>query len=390
MLLVLLFLIKGILISSFDIRIGETQPCLDGWVFMNSTQQCFYFSGEVTASQDAASTNCQNYEGGQLASILSQNDYDTVYNMTKESPYLSWIGLQTNEYGIISWTDGHLYNFTKFSNSSKPLLDHKQCFALKTLEPSDGYLSLGCKYTQPYVCKQHASNCPKKYYNSSSGYLSSSNYPNNYYNNLNCLYYITGPTNYRVNFTFKDFDVENNFDYVLIYDGPDTNSPIIGNYTGNLTNFNTIASTSNTMTIKFKSDFYINKKGWYAYYCIGNKVDVIQLSGPGGELTSSNFPDDYFSSISQYYKFTTPNETIIRFKFNTFWTEKKYDYVVLFDGPTETYPIIANISGKLSNSSTDPLIYRTSSNYGYMYFKTDSVVEYEGWDLNWHTEYIGL
>lgn len=60
-----------------------------------------------------------------------------------------------------------------------------------------------------------------------SGEVASQNYPGDYPNNLNCIYKITAPAGTRVNLTFDYFDLEANRDFVTIFDGPDTLSPVI-------------------------------------------------------------------------------------------------------------------------------------------------------------------
>ena len=66
--------------------------------------------------------------------------------------------------------------------------------------------------------------------------------------------------------TFQSFDVENNWDFLYIYDGTSTSATAIGTYTGS-TNPGTIASTNDegALTFKFTSDQSINKSGWAAY-----------------------------------------------------------------------------------------------------------------------------
>ncbi|MBK0404565.1 PKD domain-containing protein [Adhaeribacter sp. BT258] len=58
-----------------------------------------------------------------------------------------------------------------------------------------------------------------------------------------------------VSLTFSTFDLENNWDFLKIYDGPSINSPLIGSYTGlTLPNGGTITSTSSALTLHFTSD----------------------------------------------------------------------------------------------------------------------------------------
>jgi Zn-dependent metalloprotease/PKD repeat protein len=66
-----------------------------------------------------------------------------------------------------------------------------------------------------------------------------------------------------VTLNFSLFDLELNYDYLYIYDGPTNSSPLIGQYTGNtLPNGGTIQSTYGAITLKFFSDTYVTNAGF--------------------------------------------------------------------------------------------------------------------------------
>jgi PKD repeat protein/N-acetyl-anhydromuramyl-L-alanine amidase AmpD len=68
-----------------------------------------------------------------------------------------------------------------------------------------------------------------------------------------------GATN--VTITFNAFDIEANWDYMFVYDGATTSSPLIGTYTGT-TNPGTLTSNGGSMLIEFRSDCATNNPGW--------------------------------------------------------------------------------------------------------------------------------
>lgn len=66
-----------------------------------------------------------------------------------------------------------------------------------------------------------------------------------------------------ITLNFSIFDLEANYDYLYIYDGPTNTSPLIGQYTGNtLPNGGTIQSTYGAITLKFFSDTYVTNAGF--------------------------------------------------------------------------------------------------------------------------------
>lgn len=64
-----------------------------------------------------------------------------------------------------------------------------------------------------------------------------------------------------VSIQFTQFDLENNFDFLYVYNGPSAQSPLLGTYTGSVSP-GTVTATSGCLTIKFVSDYTVNKNGW--------------------------------------------------------------------------------------------------------------------------------
>lgn len=66
-----------------------------------------------------------------------------------------------------------------------------------------------------------------------------------------------------VRLTFSAFDIESGFDFLRVYNGPSTASPLIGTYTGT-TSPATITATTGCITLQFTSDGSVNRVGWTA------------------------------------------------------------------------------------------------------------------------------
>jgi hypothetical protein len=86
-----------------------------------------------------------------------------------------------------------------------------------------------------------------------------------YYNNENYTYTITSPENTHPHLSFSYLNVEEVYDLLWIYDGKDTNSPLIGAYSGDNIPL-LIVGSGNAITLKFHSDIGITSKGWRAVY----------------------------------------------------------------------------------------------------------------------------
>lgn len=74
---------------------------------------------------------------------------------------------------------------------------------------------------------------------------------------------------------FLAFDIEADFDFLLVFDGPDTNSPFLGSFTG--TDMpGTFQSTAadGSLTFEFMSDLMVTGPGWVANIsCVNLSVD---------------------------------------------------------------------------------------------------------------------
>ena len=125
------------------------------------------------------------------------------------------------------------------------------------------------------------------------GKVISPNYPNNYDPHDDCGWLIEVDANHVVKFTFEDFDVEPHascdYDFVALYDGNSTESPLILKHCGqNLPDPVTFSSSGNQMYVRLKADGTIASKGFKANFTRGCGARII-TSGEG-VLTSPGYP----------------------------------------------------------------------------------------------------
>ncbi|XP_077970957.1 scavenger receptor cysteine-rich domain-containing protein DMBT1-like [Styela clava] len=101
-----------------------------------------------------------------------------------------------------------------------------------------------------------------------NGTIISPNYPENYQNNVDCIWIIHVPSWYNIVFEVDYFYTEDDFDYVFMYDGtPDQTGPQLAHLTGFYENFNAqIQSSNNSAYIIFHSDKFITAPGFKIQY----------------------------------------------------------------------------------------------------------------------------
>ncbi len=104
--------------------------------------------------------------------------------------------------------------------------------------------------------------CKGQYYSSTGGPSATSNgYPNN--SNVTETFCSGSASPIRVNFYWVD--LETNFDFLYIYDGPTTASPLIGTLTGSSNYPGVFTSTGTCLTFQFVSDGSTRWGGWRAF-----------------------------------------------------------------------------------------------------------------------------
>ncbi|KAK9541411.1 hypothetical protein VZT92_001455 [Zoarces viviparus] len=103
-----------------------------------------------------------------------------------------------------------------------------------------------------------------------SGNFSSPNHPNHYYDNAYCVWQLRATYDQRIFLSFTDLQLENccSCDYIAVYDGPSVSSRYLGKVCNNNNNNNnslsTFYSTSNYLTVLFRTDSSAVGRGFNA------------------------------------------------------------------------------------------------------------------------------
>lgn len=90
-------------------------------------------------------------------------------------------------------------------------------------------------------------------YTTATGSLQDPGGNSNYPNDNRTIYTISPVNATSVSISFSSFQLENLWDYLYIYDGPDIHSPLTGYYTGN-NSPGTVVSSGGSITLEFRSD----------------------------------------------------------------------------------------------------------------------------------------
>lgn len=154
-------------------------------------------------------------------------------------------------------------------------------------------------------------------------------------------------SNLKVKVQFQTFALENNFDFLYIYDGLNTSAPLLGTFTGSSLPSAFVASNSQgALTFRFYSDVSITNSGWQAILtCFDpnafpaltfNVVDAISTASISGAIINVEGLGSGNTDINGNYSFGVV-------------TSGSYTYSIIKSGYQErngvvNYPATGNVS----------------------------------------------
>ncbi|XP_078682381.1 CUB domain-containing protein 2-like [Branchiostoma floridae x Branchiostoma belcheri] len=126
----------------------------------------------------------------------------------------------------------------------------------------------------------------------SGGPFTSPNYPGNYGNDQNCAWLISVPAGSMIRLTFHSFDLEEDYDFLYIYDGASASVAVLQELTG-LRSVSSIGSTSNVMFLRFTSDDSAAEQGFsFSYTSHTSGCPTVVLYG-GSDTRQSGLMTSY-------------------------------------------------------------------------------------------------
>ncbi|MEQ2248686.1 CUB and sushi domain-containing protein 2 [Ilyodon furcidens] len=238
-----------------------------------------------------------------------------------------------------------------------------------------------------------------------SGLILSPDYPEPYPHGRECDWRVTVTQDYVILLSFNHFSLEPSYDFLHIYDGPDSLSPLLGSFYGTDVP-DRIESSSNTLFMAFRSDASLSSNGFVLQYtenprescfepgllrngtrvgtdlklgftvtyhcesgytlegdptltCImggdgkpsWNKPKPMciapcggQYSGLEGVVLSPGYPGNYTSSRTCLYSVAVPKDYVVFSQFAFFQTALN-DIVEVYDGPTQHSRVLSSLSG---------------------------------------------
>ncbi|KAM3593822.1 uncharacterized protein V6R79_022582 [Siganus canaliculatus] len=218
-----------------------------------------------------------------------------------------------------------------------------------------------------------------------SGSFSSPNYPFPYHPNAECYWNIRTNQGSQLLLSLSDFHLESstscNFDYLAVYDGNSTSAPLLSKLCGRQPP-NTISSSSNQLYVKLRTDSSVSAGGFVASYT-SNCSNIVISDRVSGVVESLNFPSNYPANSQCSWTIQVDSGNTVSYSFTAFQLESTssscvYDYVKLYNGPTDQSPLIGTFCGY-----SPPPANSTTSSALTVVFRSDSSVSKAGFQMMW-------
>lgn len=203
----------------------------------------------------------------------------------------------------------------------------------------------------------------------------------NYSPNLNCAWLIQPTGANFISLSFNRFSTESGFDFVEVFDGPNSSSPSLGQFSGTSLP-PVLTSTGNSLYVEFDSDFLINDLGWEAAYssttstCLPNRV----LTTNNGTISDGSGTSNYDNNTNCSWLIQPTLATSISLSFSSFDTESGNDVVNIYDGTNNSGTLLGSYSG----NTLPPVTTITGTNKSmFVEFISNSTTTAAGWSASY-------
>uniref|UniRef100_A0A8C6U4F9 CUB domain-containing protein n=1 Tax=Neogobius melanostomus TaxID=47308 RepID=A0A8C6U4F9_9GOBI len=178
------------------------------------------------------------------------------------------------------------------------------------------------------------------------GYVTSPGYPQNYPQNIDCVWVISVPNGEALTFTYFNLEPHSTcgWDSVTIFNGGSAGSPVIGQYCGS-TSPGTVQSGSNKLTVQRQRSDGAGGPLLKASVCPAGCGGVIHADS--GIIKSPNYPQNFPANSECLWHIIAHQGNHL--EFNRFDLEAssscRYDYVAVYDGPNTLAPLLGTFCG---------------------------------------------
>jgi len=217
--------------------------------------------------------------------------------------------------------------------------------------------------------------CLDETFTDQAGSLSDNSCDEEYENFADCRKLIQVPGAEYINLVFTEFNIEDGYDFVRVYDGPTTGHTLMAEFTGTSVP-GPITSSQGSILVHFTSDHSTVRSGWSAEYTSGedpicfNKI----LTDESGIVDDNSGDGDYMINADCQKLIMPEDVSNITLTFTEFVLENGNDYVRVYDGPTTGDELLGEFTG-----TTLPASLTSSGGSLLIHFSSNGNVNASGW-----------
>ncbi|KAH9512215.1 Dorsal-ventral patterning tolloid-like protein 1 [Bulinus truncatus] len=251
--------------------------------------------------------------------------------------------------------------------------------------------SYQCSCVSGYILQSDHRTCLegcRKEVKAPKGNITSPDYPIAYPRNMECEWLLSTVLGHRVRLSFKVLDLEPHvdciYDNVLIYDGDNRNSSILGRFCGS-TFPEQIISTGTTMMLLFTTDNSVQRKGFEAEHDTVCGATLLSTFEPQTLVSHPSYGSKNYDVWADcQWLFVAPDGLKVEIDFEFFNLESQadcqYDYVAIYDGDSDNSTLLGVHCGR-----SVPLRIVSSKNTLFLVFMTDNTINKRGFQLRFQT-----
>ncbi|NWQ80635.1 CUZD1 protein, partial [Columbina picui] len=207
--------------------------------------------------------------------------------------------------------------------------------------------------------------------------------------NENCVWQIQRNTNQTIRLIFSYFQFAPSSscetESIKVYDGPSTNSPLLGQICNNTDAVPILQSSSDSLTFLITTNSEVFTRNFFVIYYFISEADTVncggELTGPNGTFTSPNYPKPHPVFTYCVWHIQTEKNSKINLQFEDFFLELdqncRFDFTAVYDGPTTNTGLIGKVCGRTQPS------FESSSNTMTVVLSTDDSNSYRGFSAQY-------
>ena len=214
-----------------------------------------------------------------------------------------------------------------------------------------------------------------------------------YLNNASCSWLISPQTSQDsvsyIALSFDKLQTQEDQDIITIYDGPNINDPVLGQFSGNQIP-GTLNSSGNQVLVAFESNEAVAGQGWFLSYTSVQPVwcnGMQMFTEPTASLSDGSGSFYYRNGSACMWNIQPEGATEVTLYFTVFETEEIKDVVKIYDAGTsqllETYSGYYE-PGEMPEPVTSP------SGKMLIAFSTNPTVNAAGWEAYYTINGVGI